>query len=113
MVDATGATTSLKESQNPTFMTHIPGPTDDMRNEEDEDDDFNELDDDFEDQDEEDGDETSNQLFELVKAEPPTNYNDPYSTLPPKIKLQQILVSCCAAYAHRIERRDFKREFLD
>jgi len=26
----------------------------------------------------------------LVKAEPPTNYNDPYSTLPPKIKLETI-----------------------
>ena len=41
---------------------------------------------------EDEGDDANNQLFEFVKAEPPTNYNDPYSTLPPKIKISQIVV---------------------
>lgn len=44
------------------------------------------------------GDDTSNQLFELIKAEPPTNYDAPYSTLPPKIKLETIKVSKSKSY---------------
>lgn len=31
--------------------------------------------------------------FHVEDAIPPTNYNDPYSTLPPKIKLSQIIVT--------------------
>ena len=31
--------------------------------------------------------------FHVEEAEPPTNYDDPYSTLPPKIKLGTIKVS--------------------
>lgn len=31
--------------------------------------------------------------FHVEDAIPPTNYNDPYSTLPPKIKLGQIIVT--------------------
>ena len=34
-----------------------------------------------------------NQFFEVDQAEPPTNYNDAYSTLPEKIKLHNIKVS--------------------
>ena len=33
-----------------------------------------------------------NQYFHVEEAEPPTNYDDPYSTLPSKIKLQTIKV---------------------
>ena len=33
-----------------------------------------------------------NQYFHVEEAEPPTNYDDPYSTLPTKIKLQTIKV---------------------
>ena len=35
-----------------------------------------------------------NQYFQVDDAEPPTNYDDAYSTLPAKIKLQNIKVSC-------------------
>ncbi len=42
-------------------------------------------------QDEDEGDE--NQYFQVDDAEPPTNYDDPYSTLPAKIKLTNIKVS--------------------
>ena len=36
-----------------------------------------------------------NQYFHVVDAEPPTNYDDPYSTLPPKVtsRLDAIKVS--------------------
>ena len=42
-------------------------------------------------QDEGEGD---NNLYQVDDAEPPTNYDDAYSTLPAKIKLQNIKVSC-------------------
>jgi hypothetical protein len=75
------------------FITNIPGPTDDNIHSSDESyaSEQEKSDDEGEDQ------EANNQLFEFSKAEPPTNYNDPYSTLPPKIKLSQILVSTSLA----------------
>ncbi len=48
------------------------------------------MDDDAFSQDEGEGD---NNLYQVDDAEPPTNYDDAYSTLPAKIKLQNIKVS--------------------
>ena len=38
-------------------------------------------------------DQNKNQYFQVDDAEPPTNYDDPYSTLPGKINLKNIKVS--------------------
>ena len=43
--------------------------------------------------------------FHVEDAIPPTNYNDPYSTLPPKIKLGQIIVTDFPSNL-RVARRD-------
>ena len=51
------------------------------------------------DQDSQDETEREDQYFQVDDAEPPTNYDDAYSTLPAKIKLKTIKVSCKHTYS--------------
>lgn len=53
------------------------------------------LEDQFSDDEVADDNTDKNQYFHVVDAEPPTNYDDPYSTLPPKVtsRLDAIKVS--------------------
>lgn len=46
------------------------------------------LDEDYSDDEDVDENADKNQYFHVHDAEPPTNYDDPYSTLPPKVSLR-------------------------
>jgi hypothetical protein len=46
------------------------------------------LDEDYSDDDDVEENADKNQYFHVHDAEPPTNYDDPYSTLPPKVSLR-------------------------
>ena len=65
------------------------------------------LDDQFSDDEVADDNADKNQYFHVVDAEPPTNYDDPYSTLPPKVtsRLDAIKVSNLNTVTSFLERR--------
>lgn len=49
------------------------------------------------------------QFYEVDQAEPPTNYDDAYSDLPPKIKLNNIKVS---SFIHQVSQRFLRIFYL-
>ena len=55
----------------------------------------------------------NNQYFTVGDAKPPTNYDDPYSTLPPKVesRLDQIKVSIASLLTTVSERCNFLGDF--
>lgn len=96
------------------FITAVPGQ-EELKQQSDDD-----YDSEASDLDEADEDKTGDggekkQYFTFMDAEPPTNYNDPYSTLPKKIKMQTIIRDVQQSVAYPSKKAnddwDFEKEF--
>ena len=90
------------------FITEVPGQreqqavVDDMGDEESK---FDEFSDDEDEQ-------SKNQYYQVDDAEPPTNYDDPYSTLPAKIKLFSIKKDVTSSITFSQSNPREREEFL-
>ena len=96
------------------FITAVPGQEEQKQQSDDD------YDSEASDLDEADEDKTGDggekkQYFTFMDAEPPTNYNDPYSTLPKKIKMQTIIRDVQQSVAYPSKKTnddwDFEKEF--
>ena len=96
------------------FITAVPGQEEQKQQSDDD------YDSEASDLDEADEDKTGDggekkQYFTFMDAEPPTNYNDPYSTLPKKIKMQTIIRDVQQSVAYPSKKAnddwDFEKEF--